>query len=92
MGWFERCGVESAPRFNARNRSTKNPVSSDGFNWELATPYEAVWITGASQGFGEEIALCAAVGRCKLDPSLKAHLVSNFDCGKGCKSAFNLKP
>ena len=29
-GWLK------APRFNARNCSTKTPVSSAGFNWELA--------------------------------------------------------
>ena len=32
--------VESAPRFNARNRSMKTPVSNAGFNWELAPLYQ----------------------------------------------------
>ena len=29
--------------------------------------------------------------QCKLDPGLKAHLVSNFDCEKGHNSAFNFQ-
>ena len=33
VGWLK------APRFNARNRSTKTPISSAGFNWELCAPY-----------------------------------------------------
>ena len=40
---------------------------------------------------GQAVAQGAMVGRCKLDPSLKAPVLSNFDC-ENDNIAFDLKP
>ena len=58
----------------------KTPVSSDGFNWELAPLHlgqmqerherEMAQVKSITAGFGKKEK--DKVGRCKLDPGLKA--------------------
>ena len=73
VGWFK---VESNPRFNARNRSRKTPVSSAGFNWELAP------LQRGGGARGEALVARFRWGAVQARPWLESNRFQKFDCEK----------
>ena len=61
VGWLK------APRFNARNHSMKTPVSSDGFNWELAPLHRGEHLGRRGGGRGESWRRRRRRGRSRCD-------------------------